>query len=102
MVESYNDLCATYLQSIWNRLYDRYGNYPNSIKPRTFDVDTKVHSKFLKVYIILDGKKSLYKKIRMLDKMVFNVNTCGSLSTREPLHLERDFTRLISENLIIV
>ncbi len=102
MAESYNDLCATYLQSIRNRLYDRYGNYPNSIQPYTFDVETRTHLPYLRIFIVLKGKKHLYKKIRMYDKMAFDVNSNGSITKKEPLHLQHDLEKLISEPLIIV
>lgn len=102
MAESYNELCATYLQSIWNRLYNRYGNYPNSIEPYTFDVETKTHLPYLRVFVVLNNKKHLYKKIRIYDRMVFNVMGHGNISKSKPLHLEHDLQELISEPLIIV
>lgn len=102
MAELYNDLCATYLQSIWNRLYDRFGNYPNTYNPTDFDVITKTHLPYLRIFIVLKGKKYLYKKIRMYDKMVFDVNSDGGISSKEPLHLQHDLEKLISENIIII
>lgn len=97
----YSDLIETYLQSIRNRLYDRYADYPNSINPYTFEVDAIPRTRYLNIYITLNGKRKLYKKIRYLDKMVFNVQTYGSPSPVNSFRLRDDFEKLITEKVCL-
>lgn len=99
--EEYESLIETYLQSIRNRLYDRFGNYPNSINPYTFEVDAIPRTRYLNIYITLNGKRKLYKKIRYLDKMVFNVQTYGNPSPTGSYRLREDFEKLTTEKVCL-
>ena len=102
MVELYRDAYYTYLQSIWNRLYDRYGNYPNSVNPIKFDIIVKSNIRNINIYIHIHGKNRLYKKIRMFDKMVFDVLGKSNIKKNTGLHLVKDLEKLIHEKIIIV
>lgn len=101
MVELYDDLLETYLQSIRNRLDKKYKDFPNSFNPYTYSVKTKTKYKYLDIYIVLNGVEYIYKKMRFLDKMIFNVQSNGDISLYKTYHLRNDIDSLVYENIIL-